>query len=55
MFAAECIHADDIPVTDSNRRADQVNLSAFDGRGALPGCDAAFPELMESLESMMVS
>jgi hypothetical protein len=30
-------------------------LRAFDGRGALPGCDAAFPELMESLESMMVS
>jgi hypothetical protein len=37
----------------SNRRADQVNLAAFAGRGALPGCDAAFPELMESLGSMM--
>src|SRR5262245_40961054 len=36
--------------SDSNRRADQVNLAAFDVRGALHGCDAK-----ESLESMMVS
>src|SRR5262245_30711269 len=35
--------------SDSNRRADQVNMAAFDVRGARHGCDAE-----ESLESMMV-